>query len=100
MLKSFLKIASRFLWRNKTYSILNFLCLTFGLTCAIIAVLYIMNIFSYDKFHKNYNRLYEVEAMVTYFNGARFAKEPLSASLSEVLTKNVPEIESLNRVVD
>lgn len=100
MLKSFLKIASRFLWRNKTYSILNFLCLTFGLTCAIIAVLYIMNVFSYDKFHKNYNRLYEVEAMVTYFNGDRFAKEPLSASLSEVLAKSVPEIESQNRIVN
>lgn len=100
MLKSFLKIASRFLWRNKTYSILNFLCLTFGLTCAIIAVLYILNIFSYDKFHKNYNRLYEVEAMVTYFNGDRFAKEPLSASLIEVLEKNVPEIESQSRIVN
>jgi len=99
MLKSFLKIAFRFLWRNKIYSILNYLCLTFGLTCAIIAVLYIMNVFSFDKFHKNYKRLYEVEAMVTYFNGDRFAKEPLSASLSEILVKSVPEIEAVNRVV-
>jgi ABC-type antimicrobial peptide transport system permease subunit len=37
--------------------------------------------------------------MVTYFNGDRFAKEPLSASLSEILAKSVPEIESVNRVV-
>lgn len=100
MFKSFIKITSRFLWRNKTYSVLNFLCLTFGLTCSIIAVLYIINIFGYDRFHKNYNRLYEVEAMVTYFNGDRFAKEPLSASLNEILMKNVPEIESLSRVAD
>jgi hypothetical protein len=85
MIKSFLTIATRFLLCNKTYSILNYLCLTFGLTCAIIAVLYIMNIFSYDRFHTNYDRLYEVEAMVTYFNGDRFLKEPLSASLTEVL---------------
>jgi len=100
MKNSFIKIALRFLWRNKSYSILNFLCLTFGLTCAIIAVLYIMNIFSYDRFHKNYDRLYEIESMVTYFNGARFAKEPQSASLNEVIVKSVPEIESLNRTVD
>jgi putative ABC transport system permease protein len=85
MIKSFIKIAFRFLWRNKTYSTLNFMCLTFGLACAIIAVLYIMNIFNYDKFHKNYDRLYEVEAMITYFNGDRFLKEPLSASLKGVL---------------
>jgi len=100
MKRNFIKIALRFLWRNKSYSFLNFLCLTFGLTCSIIAVLYIMNIFSYDRFHKNYNRLYEIESMVTYFNGARFAKEPQSASLNEVILKNVPEIESLNRIVD
>ena len=100
MLKSFLTIASRFLWFNKTYSILNYLCLTFGLACAIIAALYIMNIFSYDKFHENYDRLYEVEAMVTYFNGDRFLKEPLSASLIDVLKENVPEMESITRITN
>jgi putative ABC transport system permease protein len=99
MIKSFIKIAFRFLWRNKTYSTLNFMCLTFGLACAIIAVLYIMNIFNYDKFHKNYDRLYEVEAMITYFNGDRFLKEPLSASLKGVLEENIPEIESQVRIV-
>ena len=100
MFNSFIKIALRLFRRNKTYSILNFLCLTFGLTSAIIAALYVMDVFSYDKFHKNYNRLYEIESMVTYFNGARFAKEPLSASLDEVLIKNVPEIEYLTRIAD
>ena len=98
MIKSFIKIAFRFLWRNRTYSILNFLCLSFGLTCAIIAVLYIMNIFNYDKFHKNYDNLYEVESMVTYFNGDRFLKEPVSASLKAVLEENVPEIVSITRI--
>ena len=98
MTRRFLKIALRLLWRNKTYSILNFLCLTFGLASAIIAVLYIMNICSYDQFHKNYNRLYEVEAMVTYFNGDRFLKEPLSASLKDVVKENIPEIESFVRI--
>lgn len=100
MIKNFLKIALRFLWRNKIYSSLNFLCLTFGLTCAIIAALYSMYILGYDKFHKNYDRLFEIEATVTYFNGARFAKEPLSASLTEILMKNTPEIESLTRIVN
>ena len=93
MLRSYFKIAFRYLWRKKTYSILNFVCLTFGLTCAIITVLYIRNVFSYDKFHKNYNRLYAVDAYVTYFNGARFPKQYLSASLTDVLGEHAPEIE-------
>ncbi len=100
MLKSFFKIAFRYLWRKKTYSILNFVCLTFGLTCAIITMLYIRNVFSYDKFHKNYNRLYSVDAYVTYFNGARFPKEYLSASLTDVLKEHAPEIEDMTRIAE
>jgi len=97
MFRSFFKIALRCLWRSKTYSILNYLCLTFGLTCAIISVLYIRNVFSYDKFHKNYNRLYAVDAWVTFFNGDRFPKQYLSASLTEVLKEQAPEIEDMTR---
>lgn len=100
MIRSFFKIALRYLWRKKTYSILNFVCLTFGLTCAIITMLYIRNVYSYDKFHNNYNRLYSVDAYVTYFNGARFPKEYLSASLRDVLKVNAPEIEEITRVAE
>jgi len=98
MYRNFFKIALRYLWRNKTYSILNFVCLTFGLTCAIVAVLQISNSFSFDKFHKNYNRLYTFDAYVTYFNGDQFPKEYLSASLTDVLKANAPEIEEMTRV--
>jgi ABC-type lipoprotein release transport system permease subunit len=100
MLKSFFKIAFRYLWRKKTYSLLNYACLTFGLACSIITALYIMNVFSYDKFHKNYNRLYSVNAYVTYFNGDRFPKEYLSASLSEKLKEQAPEIEEITRIAE
>jgi ABC-type antimicrobial peptide transport system permease subunit len=100
MNSTFLKIALRYLWRNKTYSILNFVCLTFGLTCAIVAVLHISNAFSYDKFHKNYKRLYSVEAYVTYFNGDKFPKPYLSSSLTDVLKTNAPEIEEMTRVAE
>jgi putative ABC transport system permease protein len=98
MFKSFLKIALRYLWRKKTYSILNFACLTFGLICAIITMLYIRNVFSYDTFHKNYNHLYAVDAYVTYFNGDRFPKEYLSASLTDILKVQAPEIEEMTRI--
>ena len=100
MFKSFFTIALRYLWRKKTYTILNFVCLTFGLTCSIIAVLYIRNVFSYDTFHKNYNRLYAVDAWVTFFNGDRFPKEYLSASLTDLLKEHSPEIEEMTRVCE
>ncbi len=98
MVQSFFRIAFRFLWRNKTYTILNFFCLTFGLTCAIIAALNVTRVLNYDRFHKNYKKLYAVEAGFSYFNGTPFPKEYLSASLTDILKRNVPEIESVSRI--
>lgn len=100
MLRSFFKTAFRFFWRNKKYTILNYLCLSFGLTCAIVATLNMNRVFRYDKFHVNYDRLHEVDAHVTYFNGDRFPKEMLSASLIDVLKENVPGITDYSRVVN
>jgi putative ABC transport system permease protein len=97
---NFFKIIFRFLYRNKTYSILNFLCLTFGLTCAIVALLHIQTVINHDKSRKNYDRLYSVEAYVTYFNGDRFPKGYLSASLADVLKNKIPEIEYVTRLAD
>jgi putative ABC transport system permease protein len=98
MFKYFFKIALRYLWSNKTYSGLNYVCLTFGFACAIIAALYIKNGLDSDKFHSNYKRLYSVEAYVTFFNGARFPKEYLSASLPDKLKEHAPEIEDITRI--
>jgi len=98
MFGNFFKTALRYLFRNRTYSILNFLCLTFGLTCAVIAVLHIKNVFSWDKFHKNYENLYQVESYVNFFNGERFPKDYQSASLTDALQGQAPEIEKMNRL--
>jgi ABC-type antimicrobial peptide transport system permease subunit len=87
-------------WRNKKYSALNFLCLSFGLFCTIIAVIYIKYLFDYDKFHKNYDRLHQVDAFVTFFNRDRFPKELLSASLIDVLKNKLPEAESFTRIAN
>lgn len=100
MFKSHLRIALRHIWSKKNYSLLNYLCLTFGLSCAVIVVLYIFNVLSYDKFHKNYDRLYAVEAYVTYFNGDRFPKQYLSSSLTRLLSEQAPEIEEMVRIAD
>ena len=100
MNRNFVKTSLRYLWRNRSYSVLNFACLTFGLTCTIIAVLFILKTLSFDKFHENYNRLYAVESYVTYFNGNRYPKENLSASLNDAIRQQAPEIEDLTRIVN
>lgn len=98
MANNFFSTALRIFIRNKSYTVFNLVCLVIGLASAITGVLYVIYMTDFDKFNSNYDRLAEVESLVTYFNGERFAKEPQSASLSEVLIKNVPEIEDITRV--
>jgi len=60
MLKNYLKIAWRNLWRNKVFSFINVMGLTIGLTACFFIFLYVHFELSYDKFHSKGNRIYQV----------------------------------------
>jgi putative ABC transport system permease protein len=62
MLKSYLKIAWRNLWKHKVYSFLNILGLATGITACIIIMLFVFYEKSFDGIHsKNIYRLDEVQ---------------------------------------
>ena len=65
MLRTYIKIAWRSLSRNKLYSIVNIGGLTVGLACCILIGLYLSNELSYDRFHKNADRLFRVTTEYT-----------------------------------
>jgi putative ABC transport system permease protein len=60
MLKNYLKIAWRNLMKNKVFSFINILGLTIGITVCMMIFLFIMNEFSFDKFHKQGKNIYRV----------------------------------------
>src|SRR5688572_23983325 len=60
MLKTYLLTAYRTLIRNKSYSFLNVLGLTLGITCSILLFLVIKYELSFDKFHAKADRIYRV----------------------------------------
>jgi putative ABC transport system permease protein len=60
MLKSYLTIAFRNLFRNKVYSAINITGLAIGMAACFFIFLYVRFELSYDKFHKNADRLYRV----------------------------------------
>lgn len=62
MLRSFLLITFRILWRNKVTSFVNIFSLSVGLTAFIFIMLFILHETSYDKFNTNYDRIYRLEA--------------------------------------
>ena len=64
---------------------------------AILIFLWIQNEVSYDRFHKNINRLYEVWGNDVY-NGEIQSGTPTPEIMAPVLKNDVPEIDKVSRI--
>ena len=60
MLINYFKIAIRNLFRHKTYSSINILGLTLGLTCGLLIFCVVRYHLSFDNYHDNSNRIYRI----------------------------------------
>src|SRR5437867_1710267 len=57
MLRNYLKIAVRNLFRNSIYSFINIGGLAVGISCTLLILLWVWDEISYDRFHKNGDQL-------------------------------------------
>lgn len=60
MIKNYLKIAARTLFRSKSYSLLNILGLVVGISFSCMLYVYVSHEFSYDTFHSKSDQIYRV----------------------------------------
>ncbi len=60
MVKNLLKIAIRNILKEKTYSLINILGLSIGITGSVFLGLYIIDELSYDKYHQNASNIYRI----------------------------------------
>lgn len=60
MIKNYFKTAYRNLLKFKVHSAINIVGLAVGMATCMLISLYIQNDMSFDKFNKNYNRIYRV----------------------------------------
>jgi ABC-type antimicrobial peptide transport system permease subunit len=68
MLKNYFKIAWRNLIKNKAYSAINIGGLAVGMSVAMLIGLWVHNELTFDKYHKNYDRIAQVMQHAN-FNG-------------------------------
>src|SRR3989339_1970536 len=100
MIKSYLTIALRNLKKHKAFSMINILGLTIGMVVCILISLFVRFELSYDKFHKNYERIYRVEYNNPLFTDATHVGLVCPAILAPTLKKNYPEVETVTRILD
>lgn len=60
MIKNYIKVALRNIFRNKVYAIINILGLTLGITCSSLLFLFVIDELSYDDYHSKKERIYRL----------------------------------------
>ena len=98
MLKNYLKIAFRNLFKYKLYSFINILGLALGIGITILIYLYIKNDFSYDDFNKKGDRIYRVISQRYQEDGSSRGYEAyFPIPFGPDLKAEMPEIEEVIR---
>ncbi|WP_336517712.1 FtsX-like permease family protein [Pollutibacter soli] len=66
MFRTFFKTGLRSFQRNKIFSLINISGLAIGLSAALVIYLIVQHDFSYDKFHKDGDRIYRVTSTIKF----------------------------------
>jgi putative ABC transport system permease protein len=96
MLLNYLKIALRTMLRYKSFSVINILGLTIGLTAFLGISLYVADELSFDSFHENKDRIYRSLTSAEW--DGRTVKWGGSPNLlAPTAMKEIPEVEKATR---
>ncbi len=98
LLDNYFKIAWRSLGRNKSFSAINISGLAIGLASAIVLLLWIHNELTFDQFHKNRDRVYQVFSRAV-FNGQIECNHRTPMVMGPVIQENYQhEVEEVVRM--
>ena len=97
MYKLYLKIAGRYLFKNKLYSFINIFGLTLGIASFILIMLYVNHEYSYDKFEGS-DHVYRV--YMDYLEGGKYVAGDANAYIASgpTLKEQFPEVEEFVRL--
>ncbi len=97
MFFNYLKIALRNIQRQKFYAFINITGLTIGFITSLLIVLYIVDEFSYDKFHNDAELIYRVN-LFGRMSGQEFNSCYTSAPVAASFAEEIPEVEEVCRI--
>lgn len=99
MLRNYLKITLRNLWKSKVFTFINIAGLAIGLTAAMLILLYTKDEVSYDKFHTNNPNIYRITSAWINPDGSIGNKDGNTGDFQGPKFKEkIPEIEAFVRV--
>jgi len=97
MLKNYLKIAFRNLWKHKVFSFINIMGLTVGMSACFLIFLYVSFELSYDNFNSKSDRIYRLVTDVIT-PSETIKADVTSWAYAPNIKADFPEVESFVRV--
>ena len=96
MIKNYLKIALRNLWKHKGFTAINVIGLSMGLCCFIVIAMYVSDELSYDQYNEKADRIYRINSDIR-FGGTDLVMAVSSDPMGETLKQDYPEVEDYVR---
>jgi putative ABC transport system permease protein len=100
MVKNYIKIAFRYLLKNKVFSVINILGLTLGFTCFIVLSLFVFDELGFDSFHTDSDRIYRVIQTITEADGSSRKVSTVAPLIGTEAEKQFPEVLSQTRLIE
>jgi putative ABC transport system permease protein len=97
MIKNYIKIAFRNLWRHKSFSFINIIGLAVGMTACFLIFMYVRFELSYDKFNQNFSQIYRLNTDIKSPNEVLHWSSA-SAPMGPALQTDFPEVKADARV--
>jgi putative ABC transport system permease protein len=66
MIRSYIKTSARSLMRNRLFSFLNIVGLAISMSVGLLLIAFVLDLLSYDRFHKNGERIYRITNVATF----------------------------------
>jgi len=94
MIKNYLTIALRTLWKNKVFSVINILGLAIGISASLVIFLLVDYHFSFDKFEKDRDRIYRVTSNFI-FSGESYKNSGVTSPMPAAIKKDLTGFDAI-----
>src|SRR5690242_3214221 len=98
MLRNYLKTALRTLWKNKKLATINIFGLALGIASSLLILLFVTDELSYDRYHRDANRIYRVVKDFINDDGSRIPDATSPGPLAAAMQREIPEVETITRI--
>jgi putative ABC transport system permease protein len=99
MIRSYILTAFRALRKHRFYTFINISGLSVGIAACLVIMLFVVNEFSYDRYHRKGDRTHRLNTEIK-FGTNHFHIATGYPVMAELFKQNYPEIESIVRITD